>query len=639
MSRHYIFPVTIFLTLCIYLLGVRGPFILDDLLNLETLKKLDESSIPWYAVVFSNSSGALGRPVSMMTFAADYWLHGFNATWFKISNVLLHVACGATLYFLVIKALAETAYKSTSRTISSVVASIWLLSPFLTSTVLYVVQRMAILSALFTFLALLSYLNFRSSLSEGKPKYWLFVSFCIFSVLGIFSKENAALIPLLIFVLEVFFCKKIAVGHRVDKRWLVLVALVVAVPILLACVVLWLKPGIVLDYSKRAFTLEERFLTEQRIMWEYLLSLLLPRSINFGLFHDDIVISKGLFNPSATFWATLSWLIVLVLLVRALKSDTYRAIAGGVAFFLVGHILESTVLPLELYFEHRNYLPSTGAYLALVLFGAHAVQQEWVSSHLVKVAVGIYLVAFALSLSQRVLMWTNYELLIYSSYEAHPLSPRANTEAALMDAQRGMLEDAIKKIEVVKMLQPEKSMGANTQIMYMQCLLDREGLSDADAVNMTKVPVDDTAYTSTGLGELSDLYRSRGCDHVPVAAYIVALTDRIISFYDSGEYKKYNVQRLVGVDSINLRLMEGLNSLPKTQKSLELAAAINRSAQGGFGVDLLAAVALIDQGRMREAGELIEKCKLDNSVGAQLAAKSLANVEKIYKDRIDGGEK
>ena len=37
-----------------------------------------------------------------------------------------------------------------------------------------------------------------------------------------------------------------------------------------------------------------------------------------------------------------------------------KPVAFGIAFFLGGHLLESTVLPLELYYEHRNYLPSFG---------------------------------------------------------------------------------------------------------------------------------------------------------------------------------------------------------------------------------------------------------------------------------------
>ena len=46
-----------------------------------------------------------------------------------------------------------------------------------------------------------------------------------------------------------------------------------------------------------------------------------------------------------------------------------RYLAFGIAWFLVGHSIESTVFSLELYFEHRNYFPGVGLFLlAGVLF-------------------------------------------------------------------------------------------------------------------------------------------------------------------------------------------------------------------------------------------------------------------------------
>ena len=43
--------------------------------------------------------------------------------------------------------------------------------------------------------------------------------------------------------------------------------------------------------------------------------------------------------------------------------------AFAVLFFLAGHILESSIFPLELIFEHRNYLPSFGPWFALGVSG------------------------------------------------------------------------------------------------------------------------------------------------------------------------------------------------------------------------------------------------------------------------------
>lgn len=634
--QQFVFPISILLTLSIYALGVQGPFILDDLLNLQLLNKLGEPSIPWYAVIFSNSSGALGRSVSMVTFLTDYWLHGFSATWFKVTNLAMHLACGVSIYLFMAKALGETPYRHKARMFSAVATSLWLLSPLLTSTVLYVIQRMAILSAFFTFLALNSYLHFRGSLAHSGPRYFYLTLFFIFSLLGVFSKENAALIPCFVLVLEFFFCKQTKSGELAHRRKNLLVLVVGLTPLLLACAILLHNPLIMLDYSKRDFTLSQRFFTELRILWDYVFGLLVPQSSHFGLFHDDIAVSSGIFSPISTLTSALGWGFLIAASLLARRNDYWRPIAGGVAFFLAGHLLESTVLPLELYFEHRNYLPGVGVYLLLVLLVGYAVERGWVTLGVIRIGALLYGLAFCVALSQRALMWSDYQLLIYSSYEAHPLSARANTEAAVQDAQSGNFDAAVAKIQKVKELLPMKVMGANTQLMYTYCLLNHAGLTDDAIRRMMDSPVDDSAYTATGLEELNNLYRSKGCENVPYAEYISAMADRISRFYDSGEYKAYNEQRLAGVTNIQLRIMEGLNSLPKTDKTIELAEAINKAGQGGFAVDLLTAVALIDRGRMEEAGALIQKQKKDVSMAAQLEAKSLANVEQIYNEKMKG---
>jgi len=622
----------------LYSLGVQGPFVLDDMSNLAPLEKLHESGSPWHAVVFGNNSGALGRSISMMTFLANYWLHGLSATWFKVTNVTIHLACGFSVYLFLAKLLNETAYRLEAKRLAAIAASFWLISPLFASTVLYVIQRMAMLSALFTLLALHGYLCFRQSLSRVKPNYSHLVQFCVLSGLALFSKENAALIPLFILVLEVFFCKKLDPQHPAFRQRAYLVFVVGVMPLLIAVALIIHNPQIVLDYSKRSFTLDQRVLTELRILWDYLRSLTIPQSSQFGLFHDDIIISTGIFNPLSTAVSIAAWLAVVVAIFAARYSDKARAIGGGVAFFLVGHMLESTVLPLELYFEHRNYLPGVGAYLSLVVFGRLVIERGWISTRVIQFAASAYGIVLCIVLSQRVLMWSSYELLIYSSYEAHPLSPRANIEAALLDARTGQFDAAEQKIVRVKELLPQKVMGANAQRLYIYCLLNRPGLTPSDVEAMANAPVDDSSYTATGLGELNNLYRERGCANVPYAEYMAAMSDRLSRFYSSGEYKAYNERRLMGVASVNLRIMEGLNSLAKTGKTIELAAHINNAQQGGFAVDLLTAVALIDQGRMQEAAQLIEKQKRDESLLAQLQAKSLANIEQIYNEKLKGAQ-
>ena len=104
----------------------------------------------------------------------------------------------------------------------------------------------------------------------------------------------------------------------------------------------WLWAG----YELRSFTLLERLLTEARVLWFYLGLIVLPRFEAFGLYHDDISLSTGLLMP----WTTLPALLGLAGLVGIAWHVRNRAplLAFGIAWFLIGHSLESTVLPLEI---------------------------------------------------------------------------------------------------------------------------------------------------------------------------------------------------------------------------------------------------------------------------------------------------
>jgi tetratricopeptide (TPR) repeat protein len=114
-------------------------------------------------------------------------------------------------------------------------------------------------------------------------------------------------------------------------------------------------PNVLKGYEKRTFTLEERLLTEPRIIIYYLSQIFYPIASRFSLVHD-ITISTSLVKP----WTTLPAILAVISLFGFGLSQTIKRpiIAFGILFCFINHIIESTILPLELFFEHRNYLPS-----------------------------------------------------------------------------------------------------------------------------------------------------------------------------------------------------------------------------------------------------------------------------------------
>ncbi|MBK9496187.1 MAG: hypothetical protein IPO08_17125, partial [Xanthomonadales bacterium] len=185
-----------------------------------------------------------------------------------------------------------------------VVAAFWLLHPLNVSTVLYIVQRMAQLSALFSLLAMWAYVIGRKYIDEGQSRrggLWLFIGVPTLTVLAALSKENGLLVPLYCAVIELFLFKQPR-----TRSVLIFQSGFVIAPIVVGLVALVGMPDRILaGYSQREWTLPERLLTQCRVIWDYIGQLLLPNPVRMGLFSDDVVASTSIFQP----WTTAAGLL------------------------------------------------------------------------------------------------------------------------------------------------------------------------------------------------------------------------------------------------------------------------------------------------------------------------------------------
>jgi len=342
----------------IYLPGLPGAFLLDDYSNLARLAWI-EGGLSWGAflsVAFGGDAGDLGRVLAYASFAPQHADWPGNPGPFKLVNILLHLFNGF-LIVLVVLNIARLLKQPAPWTIGLLLGAAWLLHPLNVSTVLYTVQRMTELSALFMLAGLLAYLKGRAALIEGRPGYLQMTAGVIIgSALAVLSKENGALLPLYILMLESTLLRTLPQ----PKRYPAWKGLFLVLPPVVLTVYLgfrlnnWILPG----YALRDYSLCERLLTESRVLYDYLGAILFPRPRDLGLFHDDFVISRGLLQPPGTALALFGLAALLALGLGCRKR--YPLAGFAVLWFIAGHVLESTVIPLEIYFEHRNYLPMLG---------------------------------------------------------------------------------------------------------------------------------------------------------------------------------------------------------------------------------------------------------------------------------------
>ncbi len=416
-------------TVMAYYPGLHGPFLFDDNSNIGQNIALRIGNLSPHTLLraaFSSRSGVLYRPLSMLSFALNLYFFGGNSFSFKLTNLIIHLGNALLILWLTRRLLLncrrryQFAWLDTRiNWFSVLVAGAWALHPLNLTSVLYVVQRMTSLSALFTLGGMLAYVYGRERMLAGRtgwPLVWLLTP--VFGLIGVLCKEDAALLPLYLLVIEwlVFGFRNArqAVSRSVPAFYLCFLML----PGIVGLAYLIHHPQLFLGgYAYRDFTLPERVLTEFRVVLLYIQWTFIPDIRQLALFHDDIAVSAGLLSPLSTLWSLLA-LIALALLAW-FQRQRRPLLSFGILFFFAGQAMESTILPLEIAFEHRNYLPDYGLLLAafsLLLLPPAGSKPQIRIAWRWAMAVLALPVLFSVTLL-RASEWNNY--LDFTYYEAH----------------------------------------------------------------------------------------------------------------------------------------------------------------------------------------------------------------------------
>jgi tetratricopeptide (TPR) repeat protein len=459
----------------IFLPGIAGPYVFDDYSNLLVnsyvrITSLDLDSLRLAS--YSLAAGPLQRPIAMASFAINYYFAGsFSPSVpYKLTNIILHAINGVLIFWfmrLLLARLAQVYYRippiqgaadtpHASTLMAGAIALLWVIHPIQLTSVLYVVQRMTELATLFTLLGLVCYLGGRTAMLTGRKNgIWLAVMGPLgFGYLGMYSKETTLLLPVFILILEYVLFADECPWRRwqnlslITKR-LIRVSIIVTLAGFSAYVIYKVLPL----YKIRNFTLTERLMTEGRVLLFYISQILVPRIDQFALFHDDITISRSLIRP----WTTTPALLLLagLLVTAVLWKKKYPLISLGILWFLGGHVLESTVYPLEITHEHRNYFPSLGI-LMIVVEAVHMLYRRmeqrnwwWILPCLALVFGGTTFI--------RAQQWSSSESLYLFEASHHPLSAGAQMGYAMVLMEKGKYDEGMQVYRHAAALNPDET--------------------------------------------------------------------------------------------------------------------------------------------------------------------------------------
>lgn len=365
------------LTFLAYLRSLNAPLILDDTLYIKPSRLQS---------IFKGFSLHV-RSIADLSFALNYSISGMNLALFRLTNVIFHILSSLLAFYLAYVTLTlpslrdnyGKSYDSTTPAYCALfVAALFALHPIQASAVNYLTQRMAIMAGMFSFAGFIFYA--RGVASTGEMSALQYVLSALSFALAIFSKENAVMALFMLPVYDLFFLSSFQ-WREFRKRFITLSVLMLS----LAAVVAYTM-GIA-GFMEKIITLlsnphqpmeryawsgndinwtpAEYLLTELRVVSRYILLILVPvPSLMVFDYSNAYPVSKGLFHPVTTIASLFFLLSFLFLAVRYSKKAPL--VSFGILWYLVTLSLESFIaLGLDPYFEHRNYLPGFGLFLAV----------------------------------------------------------------------------------------------------------------------------------------------------------------------------------------------------------------------------------------------------------------------------------
>jgi hypothetical protein len=428
-------------TVLAYAPGLNGVFVFDSVERVvrnESLRISSTASGELLGAAYAAQDRYPQRGLAYVSLALNYYLAGerFDPFIFKLTNLVIHIFNGL-LVFALARLIITRWWKLRSiegrREVSTrvlvlacVAAGMWMLHPIQLTSVLYVVQRMTSLAATCVLIGAIVYVLARVRLEQGRNHSFILMYCSVIgcTAVGFFFKQNAFLLPAFIGVLEFFLFDRQRLAPSCRRKLQLYFGLTLVLPVVAGIAVVLSGAALTASsYEFRDYDMLQRLLTQARVLFFYSSLLAVPNVRRFGLYHDDIAASSGLIDPWTTLAAVLGWTIVVMLIVWGARRRAPWAFA--LTWFLVGHAVESSILPLELVHEHRNYVPSVGVLIGLAYYAGTLWDNAGRLRALVPSMLVVWLVALALVTQVRADSWRSSAALMASLARSHPGSYRA----------------------------------------------------------------------------------------------------------------------------------------------------------------------------------------------------------------------
>ena len=521
--RQVLFAFTVLAVLLLSLYGnsFDCSWHFDDAANITNNTAIHLKSLSWNGIKQILLKGHVGanaspRPLAYLSFGLNYFFGGLDVFGYHLVNLLIHWVASIFLFLFIRAALnldsLKKKYGSHAYPVALLAAVFWAVHPIQTQAVTYIVQRMTSLAGMFYIMSMYFYLKARTSDHRTRRVVFSLVSLFAF-VLGMGSKENVLQLVPSIGLLELL----LVYGTRSwnpAKKGKVFIG-ILGITCLVGLLWTYLGNGNVLStlfagYEYRPFTLWERLLTESRVVVFYLSLLLYPMPERLSIAHG-FQVSTSVLNPVSTLPSLLFIFGIIGLLIGVARR--YPLLSFSFLFFFVNHLMESTILPLELAYEHRNYVPSMLFFVPFAVgfcFLMEKYRAKRVMKYFISLFVVLAVVAFAHATYVRNLAWKSPKALWLDAAAKAPGESRVHHNLGAQYQGRGQAEKAMGEYEKALSLHKYQRKGEEAAIYFNLGNLHRDlGSADrAEYFYQQAIKVDPNWYSA--LNSLAVLYERQG---------------------------------------------------------------------------------------------------------------------------------
>lgn len=494
----------------IYANSLHSDFHFDDMFFIvekPEIRDIKDTTAIW------NAHSHPARFVAFYTFALNYHWGRYDVFGYHVFNTAVHVLNGILVWGMVwllfgTPRLRGHPLREHARWLALLTALVFVAHPLQTQAVTYICQRFASLSTLFYLLTVVLYLAGRQS--GGGRAAACFVAAAGSALLGMFTKQITFTLPLILILLESAFLRE----RRIHWRAVGVTALF----LLIVPGIFSFSPGILNirhiseSHEGDPLTPVSYFFTQMPVLWTYIRLFFLPYGQNLDY---DFPTFYHFWDPPVT--AGFAGLTVLFVGgVWALRR--YPLIGFGILWFFITISVESTFITIKnVIFEHRMYLPMTGAALA-------AVAALWRLSRrprTAQFAVLIWVAVLSVLTVQRNAVWRDGISLWTDVVQKSPHKSRPHTSLGIAYIQRDQPQEALVHLDRAISLNPQayKAVG-NRGLALAKLGRTDEALEEYNRA-LTLRPKSAITYNNRG-----DLYRRLGRDDLALQDYNRAISLR-----------------------------------------------------------------------------------------------------------------